>query len=210
MIKNILKTLPILALIALLPCTGNAAKVKGHDWRDPVVQIKGAIDFVSELSFALEVSNIIIEKQLTDDEDKDIKVVINSPGGYVYHGYNIIGMMRRAQYLGYSFTCVVENHAASMAAIIFAHCDSRYMIAGSKLLHHRPYIPEPHWSNMSYEEQANFEREVIVMLYVIADVIGMNPEKYIDLCDEDRFMSAREAKRRGFTQKITRSFHYLN
>ena len=85
-------------------------------------------------------SGIIFEAQrILDfaDKSKDpIYLVINSPGGSVVAGLQVITTMRIAQSRGVTIKCIVPMMAASMAFQIFAECDERYAFDNSLLLWH--------------------------------------------------------------------------
>lgn len=79
------------------------------------------------------------------EENKEITIRIDSFGGSVYTGYEILGLMDHAKSLGYTFTCYVDRKAMSMAFIIFASCDRRLSGLYSLLLFHpvRTYYMGP-------------------------------------------------------------------
>ncbi len=66
----------------------------------------------------------------------DIYMVINSPGGNVLPGMQLVQAMNIAKSRGIEIRCVVPNLAASMAFIIFANCTDRYAFNASLLLWH--------------------------------------------------------------------------
>lgn len=65
-----------------------------------------------------------------------IDIVINSPGGSVYAGWQFVNAMRTVQARGYKLRCTVTTMAASMAYQILAECDERYAFRYSTLLWH--------------------------------------------------------------------------
>ena len=65
-----------------------------------------------------------------------IDLIINSPGGSVYAGWQFINAMRIMQDRGYTLRCTVTTMAASMAYQILAECDKRYAFTYSTLLWH--------------------------------------------------------------------------
>lgn len=68
--------------------------------------------------------------------DAPIDMLINSPGGAVLAGTSILDAMDVAKSRGVHFRCISGVLAASMAFIILANCDERYVLAGTKLLFH--------------------------------------------------------------------------
>ena len=88
-----------------------------------------------------EVNSGIISKANTildmSEKSKDpIYLVINSPGGSVIAGLQVISAMRIVRHRGVTIKCVVPMMAASMAFQIFAECDERYAFDNSLLLWH--------------------------------------------------------------------------
>jgi ATP-dependent protease ClpP protease subunit len=68
--------------------------------------------------------------------DKNIDILINSPGGSVFVGTTILDSMALAKARGVTIRCVVGSLAASMAFVILTDCDERYALANAKLLFH--------------------------------------------------------------------------
>ncbi len=84
---------------------------------------------------ALDVAGKIID--LTDKNDEEpIDLVINSPGGSIYAGMQILSAMTVAQARGVTIRCFVPVMAASMAFAILAQCDERYALPFTMLLWH--------------------------------------------------------------------------
>lgn len=68
----------------------------------------------------------------------DIDVLIDSPGGSIMHGAQIVQAIQSAQFRGYKIRCTVTNRAASMAFIILTYCSERYVLSSTMLLWHPP------------------------------------------------------------------------
>jgi len=66
----------------------------------------------------------------------NIDFVINSPGGSVLPGLQVISAMRVAKARGVKFRCFVPVLAASMAFQILAECNKRYTLVNTLLLWH--------------------------------------------------------------------------
>lgn len=65
-----------------------------------------------------------------------IYFVINSPGGSVYAGLQMLTAMRAAKSRGVKFHCLSTLMAASMAFQIYSYCDYRYAFENTLLLFH--------------------------------------------------------------------------
>jgi len=67
---------------------------------------------------------------------KPIYLVLNSPGGSVYVGLQMLSAMRAARARGVEFRCLTTLMSASMAFQILAYCDKRYALEHTLLLWH--------------------------------------------------------------------------
>jgi len=70
----------------------------------------------------------------------EIKLIIDSPGGSVYTGFQFIAQMKALQAQGTVIKCFVPGLAASMAFHILVHCDERTVLQESALLWHRARV----------------------------------------------------------------------
>jgi len=88
-------------------------------------------------------SSIAIAHQIERASAKSrepIHVIINSPGGMILAGYQIIQAMNIARNRGSEVVCVVATMAASMAFQLLPHCDRRYALKKSLLLFHPAHV----------------------------------------------------------------------
>lgn len=76
-----------------------------------------------------------IEK-LSRAGSQPIDMIINSPGGSIITGLQIISAMEVAKQRGITIRCFVPMLAASMGFQVFAHCSERYVLEQSLLLWH--------------------------------------------------------------------------
>lgn len=83
---------------------------------------------------ALDLANKI--NDLSNSSNKEITILINSPGGNVSTGMLMVDSMRQAKARGVKFRCLSTVLSASMAYIILAECDSRYAFGNTLLLWH--------------------------------------------------------------------------
>lgn len=119
----------ILAVIAsLYALTASAANVYKPDL-NRTIYLVGEIGGGNALDVAAR-----IEKMSRDAEP--ITLIINSPGGAIIPGLQIISAMRVAKARGNEIHCVVPILAASMGFQIFINCDKRYTLSESLLLFH--------------------------------------------------------------------------
>ena len=98
-------------------------------------------------------------EQASRTEDRNINIIINSPGGSVELGVSIISAIEIAKARGKTVTCIVTSQAASMAFYTLAHCTTRYALTYSFLLFHEPFasnIPR-----MTGRDAAAFSEEIL-------------------------------------------------
>lgn len=72
---------------------------------------------------------------LNENDDKDLNVYINSPGGSVFEGMGIYNILRGS---GRSITTINNGLAASMGSILFLAGDNRVANTGSIYMVHKP------------------------------------------------------------------------
>lgn len=68
--------------------------------------------------------------------DKNINLLISSPGGQIRAADLIVNAMENKKAAGHTFTCYVLDMAASAAFDVFLHCDRRVVIGRAILLWH--------------------------------------------------------------------------
>jgi len=73
---------------------------------------------------------------LAEAGNEPIDIIINSPGGYIIPGLQVISAMNIAQSRGITIRCFVPLLAASMGFQMLAECDERYALRYSLLLWH--------------------------------------------------------------------------
>ncbi|MGX2947198.1 head maturation protease, ClpP-related [Enterococcus alishanensis] len=72
---------------------------------------------------------------LNKNDDKDITIFLNSPGGIVTEGLEVYNLLRAS---GRNITTVLTGMAASMGSIIFLAGDKRIAMTGSLYMVHKP------------------------------------------------------------------------
>jgi ATP-dependent protease ClpP protease subunit len=92
---------------------------------------------------------------------KPINIIINSPGGSVYAGFQFINAMLAAQQRGVTLKCYVSGIAMSMAFQILTYCDHRYALRYSLLLWHPPRISG--FSSFTVERTKSIYRELVAI-----------------------------------------------
>jgi ATP-dependent protease ClpP protease subunit len=75
-------------------------------------------------------------ERMSSDSSAPIDLLINSPGGSVEAGLQLVEAIHIAQGRGVTVRCAVSTLAASMAFIILNECSERYALSNSLLLFH--------------------------------------------------------------------------
>jgi ATP-dependent Clp protease, protease subunit len=150
-----------------------------------------------------EISNLIIAQLLflEGEEQKEIFMYINSPGGVVSSGLAIYDTM---QYIKSPVSTLCVGQAASMAAVLLASGTSgkRYAL--------------PHARIMLHQGSAGFQgsmpdidiqaKEIMrvreIMNEILAKHTGQTVERILTDTDRDFFMSAEEAKTYGVIDAV--------
>lgn len=77
---------------------------------------------------------------LKKNAPKVVNIILDSPGGSVYAGFQFISQMKTLQAKGTTIVCYVPGLAASMAFHILVHCNERIVLQESALLWHRARV----------------------------------------------------------------------
>lgn len=127
--KSIMKTSTILTLgffLNMIPAfAGPTVDITGPRTLRVVGEINGSV-----LKLASQIDS------LSKESKKPINILINSPGGSVPAGLQLVEAMHVAQARGVKVRCAVTTLAASMAYIVLSQCDEKYALANSLLLFH--------------------------------------------------------------------------
>ena len=151
-----------------------------------------------------DVANIIIAQLLfleADNQDRDIFVYINSPGGSVSAGLAIYDTM---QYLKAPVNTICMGLAASMGSFLLAagRKGKRSALPHSRIMIHQP-------SGGAQGTAADIEiqaREIIYLRGKMNDLMAKHTGRPVEQIerdiDRDRFMSADEAKSYGIVDHV--------
>ncbi len=153
-----------------------------------------------------DVANIIQAQMLfleSQDQDRDIQIYLNSPGGYVHAGLGIYDTM---QYIHPEVSTICTGMAASMAAVL--------LCAGAKgkryaLPHARVMIHQPLGGAQGQASDIEIEaREIQKLKKELYDIISNHTGKDFDQvwadCDRNYWMIASEAKEYGMIDEVLR------
>jgi ATP-dependent Clp protease protease subunit len=150
------------------------------------------------------VANLVIAQLLfleSEDQDKDIMLYINSPGGVVTSGLAIYDTM---QYLKAPVSTICIGQAASMGAVLLAAGTKgkRFALPNSRIMLHQG-------SGGFRGNTPDVEIQVKEMLTltdrlmgILAEHTGQDAEKVKKDADRDYFMSAEDAKAYGIIDAV--------
>ena len=152
-----------------------------------------------------DVANVIIAQLLfleSDNQDRDIHMYINSPGGSVSAGMAIYDTM---QYLKSPVSTTCMGMAASMGAFLLmaGRKGKRFALPHARIMIHQPSQNGGGGSASDIEIQAKeilFLREKLNFL--MAKHTGQPLERIERDTDRDRFLSAEEAKEYGLIDQV--------
>lgn len=165
--------------------------------KDRIVFIGDAIDD--------HVANIVIAELLfleAEDEKKDIKVFINSPGGSITSGLAIYDTI---QFIKPDVQTICVGLGASMGSVLLAAGTKgkRYALPNSRIMIHQPWasgISGQATDIAIQAEEINYVKNK--MVEIMRKHTGQNKEKLIRDMDRDFFMSPEEAKKYGIIDSV--------
>ncbi len=156
-------------------------------------------------------SQMLFNQLQQTDDDTEIKVLINSPGGYVYDGLAIYNILKDRD-----VTVEVSGQASSIASVIAMAGKQVNINENSFMLIHNPWTFAI--GDSKYLEKVKNDldmlKEAILAAYMSRS--NLSKEKLVDMMNDETLMSADMALEHGFVnQKIRRSakdlaMNYLN
>lgn len=150
------------------------------------------------------VSNLIIAQLLfleSEDNEKDIQVYINSPGGSVTAGLAIYDTI---QYIKPDVSTICIGQAASMGALLLSAgtAGKRYALPNSRIMIHQP-LGGAQGQASDIEIQT---REILRLKESLNNIMAKHTKQPIKKIqqdtDRDNFMSGPEAQEYGLIDKV--------
>ncbi len=135
-------------------------------------------------------------------EETDIHLRIFSRGGSVREGWAIVDALRAT---GKKIIATIEGDIASMASVVLLAASERRALPHARILIHRPYIgyfPGALNDKTAEELRKTLADETTRMLDFYVERTGASREALETLIDEERYISAEEAKELGFISEI--------
>ena len=165
--------------------------------------LKDRIIFIGK-PFDSELANSVVAQLLfleSDNNDNDITIYINSPGGLVSSCLAIYDVMN---YVKPNISTVCIGEAASAAAFILAAGTKgkRYALVNSRIMLHQVSAgTEGHIQDVRIHVK-EFERANEIMLKAVSKITGHSIKKVKNDLDRDYYMSAEEAKEYRIIDKV--------
>ena len=169
--------------------------------------LKDRIIFVGgyEGEFTTDSANILIAQLLyleADDNNKDINLYINSPGGMVTAGLAVYDTM---QYIKSPITTICMGMAMSFGAVILAAGTKgkRFALPQSRIMIHQPLVGGISGQATDILVEAKemaYTREVLEK--IVAKHTGQPLEKITRDMERNYYMSAEEAKKYGIVDEV--------
>ena len=151
------------------------------------------------------VANLVIAQLLfleAEDQEKDINLYVNSPGGVVSSGLAIYDTM---QYIKAKVSTTCVGMAASIAALLLAAGEDgkRFALPNSRIMIHQP---EVHGLSGQATDIEIHAKEIIKLKDQLVRILVKHTKQSYDklMKDSDRnfFMSANEAKEYGIIDEV--------
>lgn len=139
--------------------------------------------------------------ELVSLKSKEIYLYIDSPGGSVFDGLQIIQAMESLQESG-TKVYTIANNVASMAYIIHQCGTERYIRPWSTLMQHQmSYGNEGQYYNVKSHEEL-VEKLYQKLLEKQAKIARLTKDQFDNLTRHDMWLIGEEAVKRGFGDKI--------
>lgn len=119
----------VLILVMMLGSCASKAGGLELDTKDRYLEVIDVVD-ASVIKAAQKLD------RMSRESAEDITILINSPGGFIAPGFIFVDAMEAAKSRGVTLKCISGVVAASMAFIMLAHCNERYVLRNTMLLFH--------------------------------------------------------------------------
>jgi len=151
-----------------------------------------------------DIANIIIAQLLflaAEDQNKEINMYINSPGGVVTAGLAIYDTM---QYLKAPISTICVGQAASMGALLLAAGDKgkRFALPNARIMIHQPLGGAQGQATDVLIQTQELTRIKSLLNDIMAKHTGQPLSKIEKDTDRDFFMGAAEAAKYGLVDEV--------
>lgn len=150
-----------------------------------------------------DVANIITAQLLWLEQESgsDIKIMINSPGGSIYAGYEILDCMN---YINCDVSTISMGMTASMATIIASSGTKgkRFILPHTRFLIHQPLGGTKGQCSDIQIEAKEIQTLKEELANILAENSGLPYERIVEMCDRDTILTAKQTVEYGFVDKI--------
>lgn len=151
-----------------------------------------------------QVANTIIAQLLyleSEDQEKEISLYLNSPGGVITSGLAIYDTM---QYIRAPVSTICLGQAASMGAFLLSSGNKgrRFALPNARIMVHQPLGGAQGQASDIQIQAQEIQRLKDKLNGILADQTGQNLEKIAQDTDRDRYMTAEEAKEYGLIDEV--------
>ena len=164
--------------------------------KERIIFLTGAV--VDEVASVICAQLLFLE---AENQNKDIALYINSPGGVVTAGLSIYDTM---QYIRPEVTTLCIGQAASLGSLLLCGgaAGKRYSLPNSRIMVHQP--------SGGFEGQATdieiHAKEILLLRERLNEIYathtGQKVENIAEALERDRFYTAEEAKEFGLIDKV--------
>jgi ATP-dependent Clp protease, protease subunit len=139
------------------------------------------------------------------DPKKPVYIIINSPGGNVIDGFELITLIKS---IGIPTYCAIESEAFSMAAILSQYCTKTYIHKyGALMFHEAAYSMEGSASQI--DTRVKFMNNYLYTLETdLALQMGISYDKYVELRSKEWWITAKEAAKFGLVDGVLDELYY--
>lgn len=164
--------------------------------KDRIIMVSGEVED--------QMANIIVAQLLhlaAEDEQKDIQMYINCPGGSVSAGFAIYDTM---QFIKPDVSTICTGMAASFGAILLVGgtLGKRMALPNSEIMIHQPLGGAKGQASDVILYADRLLRSRAKLNEIIADRTGQPLEKVARDCDRDYFLTAEEAVTYGLVDQV--------
>ena len=138
----------------------------------------------------------------SDDAIDGIEIEINTPGGSVFEGQRIYNALREMSARGVEITATVNGLAASMGSVILMAGDKRRMTAGSRVMIHEASTIAAGDARALKKQAELLESISAEIAGIYSERTGMDEEEIREMMMAETWMTADEAKEKGFVDVI--------
>jgi ATP-dependent Clp protease protease subunit len=151
-----------------------------------------------------QVANTIIAQLLyleSEDQEKEISLYLNSPGGVITSGLAIYDTM---QYIRAPVSTICLGQAASMGAFLLSSGNKgrRFALPNARIMVHQPLGGAQGQASDIQIQAQEIQRLKDKLNGILADQTGQDLEKIAQDTDRDRYMTAEEAKEYGLIDEV--------